>query len=70
MNQREGEFLRKLRATFEVEASEHLQAISSRLRTMAQASAGSDEVEQLIEEVFRRTHSLKGAARAINLQSI
>jgi len=70
MNQREGEFLRKLRATFEVEASEHLQAISSRLRTMAQAGAGSDEVEQLIEEVFRRTHSLKGAARAINLQSI
>lgn len=70
MNQREGEFLKKLRAAFDAEASEHLQAISSGLRAMAQADAGGDETGQLIEEVFRRTHSLKGAARAIDLQSI
>ena len=62
-------FLKKLLATFRVEADEHLQAMSSGLIELEKAPAGVRQTE-LVEKIFREAHSLKGAARAVNLTEI
>src|SRR5688572_29699852 len=65
MGTREEEFLQLLRATFKVEAGEHLQTIASGLLALEKVTA-PDEQKKHIESVFRAAHSLKGAARAVN----
>jgi two-component system chemotaxis sensor kinase CheA len=62
-------FLRSLRATFKVEAAEHLQDIGAGLLELEKAAAPGEQLE-IIEKVFRAAHSLKGAARAVNLTEI
>jgi two-component system, chemotaxis family, sensor kinase CheA len=57
-------FLRQLRATFKVEAAEHLQAITSGLLALEKAPAAAQA--ELVETVFREAHSLKGGARAVD----
>ena len=69
MTNQEEEFLRTLRAAFLVEADEHLQAISSGLLEL-EKSPPPAESTPLLENVYRETHSLKGAARAVNLTEI
>jgi len=69
MTAAEEEFLRSLRATFKVEAAEHLQDIGTGLLELEKAAA-AEEQQQLIETVFRAAHSLKGAARAVNFTEI
>jgi two-component system chemotaxis sensor kinase CheA len=63
------EFLRSLRATFKVEAAEHLQEIGKGLLQLEKAAAPEAQ-QPLIETVFRAAHSLKGAARAVDLTEI
>jgi two-component system, chemotaxis family, sensor kinase CheA len=63
------DFLRSLRATFKVEAAEHLQEIGKGLLQLEKATA-SEAQQQLIETVFRAAHSLKGAARAVDFTEI
>jgi two-component system, chemotaxis family, sensor kinase CheA len=63
------EFLRSLRATFKVEAAEHLQEIGAGLLQLEKAAAPAAQ-QQLIETVFRAAHSLKGAARAVDFTEI
>jgi two-component system, chemotaxis family, sensor kinase CheA len=63
------EFLRSLRATFKVEAAEHLQEIGKGLLQLEKVAAPEAQ-QQLIETVFRAAHSLKGAARAVDLSEI
>ena len=60
------EFLRKLLATFRVEADEHIQAMSSGLVGLEKMPAGEQQSES-VERIYREAHSLKGAARAVNL---
>ena len=62
------DFLKKLLATFKVEAGEHVHALASGLVALEQVS-GEEQVG-LIETVFREAHSLKGAARAVNQAEI
>jgi len=62
----EEEFLAKLRETFQVEAEEHLQAITAALLRLEQDPPSLDTAF-LVEQAFREMHSLKGAARAVNL---
>src|SRR3989304_6756560 len=62
-------FLKKLLATFHVEADEHLKAMSSGLMELEKIPAGVQQTE-LVEKIFREAHSLKGAARAVNLAQI
>src|SRR5450830_1672850 len=62
-------FAKRLLSTFKVEAEEHLKNITSGLIELEkdpdpQVKAG------IIETVFREAHSLKGAARAVNLTDI
>ncbi len=68
MTAEEEEFLQKLRATFKVEAAEHVQDIGTGLLELEKAAAPAQQ--QLIETVFRAAHSLKGAARAVNFIEI
>jgi len=63
------EFAKRLLSTFKVEADEHLKNITSGLIELEKdpdlkVKAG------IIETVFRETHSLKGAARAVNQTDI
>ena len=60
------EFLKKLLATFRVEADEHIQAISTGLVELEKMPAGGQRSEN-VERIYREAHSLKGAARAVNL---
>ena len=69
MAKKNDEFLKKLLATFRVEADEHLQAMSSGLIELEKTPAGVQQTE-LVEKIFREAHSLKGAARAVNLTEI
>lgn len=64
-----GDFLQQLRATFRLEAEEHLHAISSGLLQLERQSAPAGRKE-IVENVFRAAHSLKGAARAVELRDI
>jgi len=63
------EFLKKLQATFRVEAQEHLQVIADGLLKLERTPV--PEVQySIIESVFRAAHSLKGAARAVDFTDI
>ncbi|BBP04871.1 transcriptional regulator [Sulfuriferula plumbiphila] len=69
MPKQNDEFLKRLLATFRIEADEHLQTMSSGLLELEKMPAGARRAE-IIERVFREAHSLKGAARAVNLTQI
>ena len=66
---KDAQFLKRLLATFKVEAEEHLKGIISGLIEL-EKSGGAQGEEELVERVFREAHSLKGAARAVNLAEI
>jgi len=66
MEKDNGDFLKKLLATFRVEADEHIQAMSSGLVEFEKMPPGEQRSET-IERIYREAHSLKGAARAVNL---
>ncbi len=65
---RDEEFLKRLLATFRVEAAEHLEQLSNGLVSLEKAPA--PEAAEIVEEVFREAHSLKGAARAVRMTDI
>lgn len=62
-------FLEQLRATFQIEAREHLQTISNGLLELEKVP-GPAAGREIVETVFRAAHSLKGAARAVDLVRI
>lgn len=68
MEEKDAAFLKKLLATFKTEAAEHIAAISSGLIELEKAPPGMRS--GIIEKVFRESHSMKGAARAVNLSTI
>ncbi len=63
------DFLNKLLATFTAETKERLTAISTGLVELEQSASPEREME-LVETLFRETHSLKGAARSVNAAPI
>jgi two-component system chemotaxis sensor kinase CheA len=65
---RDAEFLERLLAMFKVEAREHLGVISAELTKMEKGVA--DNPPESIEIMYREVHSLKGAARSVNLADI
>jgi two-component system, chemotaxis family, sensor kinase CheA len=65
MGPKDKELLKRLLATFRVEAEEHITALSSGLVELEKAASPEQQME-MIESVFREVHSLKGAARAVN----
>uniref|UniRef100_A0A831U0U1 histidine kinase n=1 Tax=Geobacter metallireducens TaxID=28232 RepID=A0A831U0U1_GEOME len=63
------DFLKKLRATFAAETRERLEAVSAALVELEQSGSPDKELN-LVEALFRETHSLKGAARSVSAASI
>lgn len=59
-------FFKELLSMFKIEAEEHLKAISSGLLKLEKTAKVKDQVP-IVETVYREAHSLKGAARAVNL---
>jgi len=62
------DLVQQLRATFRVEAAEHLQALSDGL-LLIEGNEGAVRV-QAVEDVFRAVHSLKGASRAVEFPQL
>jgi two-component system chemotaxis sensor kinase CheA len=69
MDKKNGEFLKRLRETFRIEAGEHVRAISAGLMELEKAPAPERRAE-MIETIFREAHSLKGAARSVSLNDV
>ncbi|MCI0530117.1 MAG: Hpt domain-containing protein, partial [Nitrospira sp.] len=69
MNQKDTNFLKKLFSIFKIEAQEHLRIISSGLLALEKTLAPEKQME-IIETIFREAHSLKGAARSVNIMEI
>ena len=69
MNKKQEEFLRELLADFMIEAAEHRQTIITGLLEL-EKDHDKENRQDLVEVTFREIHSLKGAARAVNLIDI
>ena len=69
MAKRDDEFLKRLLATFRGEAEDHLRAMSSGVLELEKSRQPGLQRE-IVERVFREAHSLKGAARAVNLAEV
>lgn len=68
-SQDNADLLQRLLATFKVEADDRLKALSALLVELDQTEPGA-RVAQIVETLFREVHSLKGAARAVNLSNV
>ena len=68
MKSKHDELLKKLLATFRLEADGHLQNMVAGLLSLEKTPVA--EQSALVETIFRAAHSLKGAARAVNLTQI
>lgn len=63
------EFLKRLLKTFRLEAKEHIDALFSGIAEL-ERQPDPDRSATLVEQIFREAHSLKGAARSVNQESI
>ena len=63
------DFQKRLLATFKVETKDHLSALASGLIEL-ETAADERKRQEILEAVFREAHSLKGAARAVNVTGI
>lgn len=68
MDIKAAEFLKKLLAMFRIEAREHLNLISRELARLSQNDYQAES--EIIETMYREAHSLKGAARSVNLDDM
>ncbi|RJX35800.1 MAG: hybrid sensor histidine kinase/response regulator [Desulfurivibrio sp.] len=65
----EQELLRRLREAFKMESGERLASLSTRLMELEKTDDGQ-QCQEILEVIYREAHSLKGAARAVNLTEI
>lgn len=66
---KENGFLKRLQITFKTEAEEHVNRMSSCLIEIEKAENPQKQAE-VMEVVYREVHSLKGAARSVNITDI
>jgi two-component system chemotaxis sensor kinase CheA len=69
MAEKDSAFLKKLLATFRIEAREHVNAMFSGVAEL-EKMPGEVKQAELVEAIFREAHSLKGAARSVNLMLV
>lgn len=62
-------FLQELLVTFREEAAEHLESIVAGLLELEKKPEPKRQ-QEVLEQVYRAVHSLKGAARAVNINDI
>lgn len=69
MEELDQDFINELQAAFREEAAEHIQSITSGLLGMEQQAPVAPPPET-IETIYRAAHSIKGAARAVNMPHV
>jgi two-component system chemotaxis sensor kinase CheA len=69
MPSKDDDLLKRLLAIFKIEAREHVEAIASGLVELEKASTEETRAD-ILDKTFRGAHSLKGAARAVNVTDI
>ncbi|MGQ3046653.1 MAG: hybrid sensor histidine kinase/response regulator [Niveispirillum sp.] len=69
MNSRNEQLFQRLLAMFMVEAEEHVGSLAVSLREL-EAGVSEQRARELIEKTFREVHTLKGAARTVNLSHL
>jgi two-component system chemotaxis sensor kinase CheA len=69
MDKKDKEFLKRLRDIFRIESEEHIRAISAGLMDL-EKHLGKEILPEVIETIFREAHSLKGAARSVDLRNV
>lgn len=69
MDKKDEEFLKRLQATFHIEAEEHIRGLTSGLIEL-EKTPKTEKASELIETIFREAHSLKGAARSVNMKEV
>ena len=69
MDKKKEQFLKRLHETFRIEAEEHIRMISSGLLEL-EKNPGRDRFLELVETTFREAHSLKGAARSVDMRDV
>jgi two-component system chemotaxis sensor kinase CheA len=69
MAKKSDEFLKRLLETFQGEAEEHVKATRSGLLELEKTPTPERQAE-IVEAIFREAHSLKGAARAVEMTEI
>lgn len=69
MRQKNNDFQKKLIDTFRIEATERVGRLTNDLLRL-EKSADPAEQAKIVESLFRETHSLKGAARAVSSSEI
>jgi len=69
MSINEAEFFKELLSMFKIEAEEHLKVISTHLLDL-EKTQDPEAQKALVEVIYREVHSLKGAARAVNINPI
>lgn len=69
MSINEAEFFKELLSMFKIEAEEHLKVISTHLLDL-EKTKDPEAQKALVEVIYREVHSLKGAARAVNINPI
>lgn len=61
--------MQELLATFHIEAAEHLETLNHALLELERLPDPAHQ-KALVQEAFRAAHSLKGAARAVNMKEV
>lgn len=69
MNEKKEEFLKRLYNTFRIEAEEHIRMISTGLLEL-EKNPGRESFQEIVEATFREAHSLKGAARSVDMRDV
>src|SRR5262245_58657517 len=69
METKDTALLVKLRGLFAIEAEEHVQAITTSLLALEQRPESEAQSEE-VETLYREVHTLKGAARAVNMSEV
>jgi len=64
------DFLGKLVATFKIELDEKLQIITDGLLALERPHLEAHHFAQIIEEIFRAAHNIKGAARGVGVHEV
>ncbi|MDF9409182.1 MAG: Gliding motility regulatory protein [Pelotomaculum sp. PtaB.Bin013] len=68
-NKKDNDLLKRLRSLFKIEAEERLKAMSAGLLEL-EKTPDAESQNAVVEAIFREAHSLKGAARAVNMTDI
>jgi len=69
MNDTDKDFFEELLSMFKIEAEEHIKNISNGLIELEKADS-DDIFAKIIDSIYKETHSLKGAARAVNMRNV